>query len=103
MTPAGEPTEPTEPTWWQANRRWVIPVGCLGFPTAIGCFIFVVLFAVFAGIKAAYDPDKLVGRQVVMVANLAPRKMKYTTTSKRARSKTRDRFKKAMRTYFDNR
>ncbi|MCP3963282.1 MAG: hypothetical protein GY719_36035 [bacterium] len=53
MTPAGEPTEPTEPTWWQANRRWVIPVGCLGFPTAIGCFIFVVLFAVFAGIKAS--------------------------------------------------
>lgn len=32
---------------------------------------------VFAGIKAAYDPEKLVGRQVVMVANLAPRKMKF--------------------------
>ena len=32
---------------------------------------------VFAGIKAAYDPEELVGRLVVMVANLAPRKMKF--------------------------
>ena len=32
---------------------------------------------VFAGIKAAYDPDKLIGRLVVCVANLAPRKMKF--------------------------
>ena len=32
---------------------------------------------VFAGIKAAYEPEKLLGRQVVMVANLAPRKMKF--------------------------
>lgn len=32
---------------------------------------------VFAGIKAAYDPEKLVGRKVVMVANLKPRKMKF--------------------------
>ncbi len=32
---------------------------------------------VFAGIKAAYDPEKLVGRMVVMVANLAPRQMKF--------------------------
>ncbi len=32
---------------------------------------------VFAGIKAAYDPDALVGRLVVCVANLAPRKMKF--------------------------
>ncbi len=32
---------------------------------------------VFAGIKAAYDPDKLVGRLVVCVANLASRKMKF--------------------------
>ena len=32
---------------------------------------------VFAGIKAAYDPETLVGRQVVMVANLKPRKMKF--------------------------
>ena len=32
---------------------------------------------VFAGIKAAYDPEKLVGRLVVMVANLKPRKMKF--------------------------
>jgi len=32
---------------------------------------------VFAGIKAAYEPEKLVGRLVVMVANLAPRKMKF--------------------------
>lgn len=32
---------------------------------------------VFAGIKAAYDPEKLVGRLIVCVANLAPRKMKF--------------------------
>lgn len=32
---------------------------------------------VFAGIKAAYEPQYLVGRLVVMVANLAPRKMKF--------------------------
>lgn len=32
---------------------------------------------VFAGIKAAYEPKDLVGRLVVMVANLAPRKMKF--------------------------
>jgi methionyl-tRNA synthetase len=32
---------------------------------------------VFAGIKAAYEPDSLVGRHVVVVANLAPRKMRF--------------------------
>ena len=32
---------------------------------------------VFAGIKSAYDPAALIGRQTVMVANLAPRKMKF--------------------------
>jgi methionyl-tRNA synthetase len=32
---------------------------------------------VFAGIKAAYDPAALVGRQVIVVANLAPRKMRF--------------------------
>jgi methionyl-tRNA synthetase len=32
---------------------------------------------VFAGIKSAYDPAKLEGRLTVMVANLAPRKMKF--------------------------
>ena len=32
---------------------------------------------VFAGIKAAYKPEELVGRLVVMVANLAPRQMKF--------------------------
>ena len=32
---------------------------------------------VFAGIKSAYDPEKLKGRLTVMVANLAPRKMKF--------------------------
>ena len=35
---------------------------------------------VFAGIKDAYKPEKLVGRLVVMVANLAPRKMKFGTS-----------------------
>jgi methionyl-tRNA synthetase len=32
---------------------------------------------VFAGIKAAADPEQLVGRLVVLAANLAPRKMKF--------------------------
>ncbi|MEB2310633.1 MAG: methionine--tRNA ligase [Sorangiineae bacterium] len=35
---------------------------------------------VFAGIKAAYRPEALVGRLVVVVANLAPRKMKFGTS-----------------------
>ena len=32
---------------------------------------------VFSGIKSAYDPADLVGRLTVLVANLAPRKMKF--------------------------
>ena len=32
---------------------------------------------VFAGIKKAYQPEQLVGRLVVLAANLAPRKMKF--------------------------
>jgi methionyl-tRNA synthetase len=32
---------------------------------------------VFAGIKSAYDPELLIGRLTVVVANLAPRKMKF--------------------------
>ncbi len=32
---------------------------------------------VFAGIKEAYKPEQLVGKLVVCVANLAPRKMKF--------------------------
>ena len=35
------------------------------------------LRTVFAGIKSAYDPETLKGRLTVMVANLAPRKMKF--------------------------
>ncbi|MCS5585601.1 MAG: methionine--tRNA ligase subunit beta, partial [Pseudomonadales bacterium] len=35
---------------------------------------------VFAGIKSAYDPQTLIGRQVVVVANLAPRKMRFGTS-----------------------
>jgi methionyl-tRNA synthetase len=35
---------------------------------------------VFAGIKAAYRPEELVGRLVISVANLAPRKMKFGTS-----------------------
>lgn len=31
----------------------------------------------FAGIKLAYQPEKLIGRYVVVVANLAPRKMRF--------------------------
>jgi len=32
---------------------------------------------VFAGIKSAYDPSELEGKMTVMVANLAPRKMRF--------------------------
>jgi methionyl-tRNA synthetase len=32
---------------------------------------------VFSGIKSAYTPDQLVGKLTVLVANLAPRKMKF--------------------------
>ncbi len=32
---------------------------------------------VFAGIRSAYRPEDLVGRQTLMVANLAPRKMRF--------------------------
>jgi len=35
---------------------------------------------VFAGIKAAYSPDELKGRLTVVVANLAPRKMRFGTS-----------------------
>ena len=32
---------------------------------------------VFSGIKSAYTPDQLIGKLTVLVANLAPRKMKF--------------------------
>ena len=32
---------------------------------------------VFAGIKSAYQPEDLIGKMTVMVANLAPRKMRF--------------------------
>ena len=35
---------------------------------------------VFAGIKSAYTPQQLEGRLTVMVANLAPRKMRFGTS-----------------------
>jgi len=35
---------------------------------------------VFAGIKSAYEPESLVGRLTVVVANLAPRKMRFGTS-----------------------
>ncbi|HKJ76464.1 MAG TPA: methionine--tRNA ligase subunit beta, partial [Gammaproteobacteria bacterium] len=35
---------------------------------------------VFAGIKSAYPPEELEGRLTVMVANLAPRKMRFGTS-----------------------
>ena len=35
---------------------------------------------VYAGIKKAYEPEALVGRLTVVVANLAPRKMKFGTS-----------------------
>jgi len=35
---------------------------------------------VLAGIRTAYEPESLVGRQVILVANLAPRKMRFGTS-----------------------
>jgi methionyl-tRNA synthetase len=35
---------------------------------------------VFAGIRTAYDPAALIGRQVIVVANLKPRKMRFGTS-----------------------
>jgi methionyl-tRNA synthetase len=35
---------------------------------------------IFAGIRAAYDPASLVGRLIVIVANLTPRKMRFGTS-----------------------
>ncbi|HRO60144.1 MAG TPA: methionine--tRNA ligase subunit beta, partial [Burkholderiaceae bacterium] len=32
---------------------------------------------VFSGIRSAYAPEQLVGRYAIVVANLAPRKMKF--------------------------
>src|SRR5690606_15921227 len=32
---------------------------------------------VFSGIKSAYQPEELVGKLTVVVANLAPRKMRF--------------------------
>jgi methionyl-tRNA synthetase len=35
---------------------------------------------VFAGVRSAYEPAALVGRQVIVVANLKPRKMRFGTS-----------------------
>ena len=35
---------------------------------------------IFAGIRSAYEPEVLVGKRVVVVANLAPREMKFGTS-----------------------
>jgi len=35
---------------------------------------------IFAGIRSAYEPARLVGRLTVVVANLAPRKMRFGTS-----------------------
>jgi methionyl-tRNA synthetase len=35
---------------------------------------------VFAGIRGAYEPGDLVGRHVVIVANLKPKKMRFGTS-----------------------
>jgi methionyl-tRNA synthetase len=32
---------------------------------------------VFSGIRAAYSPEQLIGRHVILVANLAARKMRF--------------------------
>src|SRR5690606_11358063 len=35
---------------------------------------------IFAGIKKSYKPEQLVGKQVLVVANLKPRQMKFGTS-----------------------
>jgi len=45
--------------------RLTLDVGALGART------------VFSGIRSAYEPEQLVGRHVILVANLAPRTMKF--------------------------
>ena len=35
---------------------------------------------VFAGIRSAYEPDKIVGRLTIVLANLKPRKMRFGTS-----------------------
>ena len=35
---------------------------------------------IFAGIRSAYDPASLIGRLIVVVANLEPRKMRFGTS-----------------------
>jgi len=35
---------------------------------------------VFAGIRSAYDPNSLLGRLIIVVANLAPRQMRFGTS-----------------------
>ncbi len=45
--------------------RLTLDVGAMGTRT------------VFSGIRSAYEPERLVGRHVILVANLAPRKMKF--------------------------
>ncbi|MBF0266698.1 MAG: methionine--tRNA ligase, partial [Gammaproteobacteria bacterium] len=35
---------------------------------------------IIAGIKSAYEPEDLIGKLTVVVANLAPRKMKFGTS-----------------------
>ena len=46
---------------------------------------------VFAGIKGVYKPEDLVGRLVICVANLAPRKMKFGTERRDDRGRRRRR------------
>ena len=46
---------------------------------------------VFAGIKSAYKPEQLVGRLVICVANLAPRKMKFGIERRHGRRRRRRR------------
>ena len=35
---------------------------------------------VFSGIRASYSPEQLTGRMVIVIANLAPRKMRFGTS-----------------------
>jgi methionyl-tRNA synthetase len=35
---------------------------------------------IFAGIRSAYEPDKLIGRLTIVLANLKPRKMRFGTS-----------------------
>ena len=61
---------PCNVLWVYRGAPTIVALSIDGIPTR----------TIFAGIKSAYQASALVGRWVVIVANLAPRKMKFGTS-----------------------